>query len=78
MTLLMYSTEIRIYLTKQCFSISQNNKWWILPKREMEADVGGDDWTKIRRRMKKLENRLIPVKNAVSFNNNKQGKVGGF
>ena len=33
-----------------------------LPNREIDADVGGDDWTRMRSRMKKLENRLIPVK----------------
>lgn len=34
-----------------------------LPRREMDADVGGEDWTKMRRSMKKLEKRLIPEDN---------------
>ena len=28
----------------------------------MEAEVGGDDWTRMSSRMKKLENRLMPGK----------------
>ena len=35
---------------------------YILPSLDIEADVGGEDWTKISSRMKKLENKLIPEK----------------
>ena len=31
-----------------------------LPNLDMDAEVGGDDCTKISSNMKKLENKLIP------------------
>ena len=41
-----------------------------LPNLEMDADVGGDDWTNMSSKMKKLENRLIPEKETTRYHGN--------
>ena len=44
------------------FEVSGFDADWLVPSLEIEADVGGDDWTRMSSRMKKLENKLIPGK----------------
>ena len=38
-----------------------------LPSSDIDADVGGEDWTRIRSRTKKLEKRLMPGNIITSF-----------
>ena len=50
-----------------CFYVDMAGQFNI-PSSDIDADVGGDDSTRMRRSTKKLENKLIPVRKARNSN----------